>query len=51
LSFAENASLAIGAEWREDGYKQEAGDEESYARGPQLCDENLGMRKFVLILP
>lgn len=40
LSFAEDASLAIGAEWREDGYKQEAGDEVSYARGPQLCDEN-----------
>ncbi len=40
VSFAEDASLAIGAEWREDGYEQEAGDEVSYARGPQLCDEN-----------
>ncbi|MEH6557484.1 MAG: TonB-dependent receptor [Oceanicoccus sp.] len=40
LSFAEDATLAIGAEWREEGYKQEAGDEVSYARGDVLCDEN-----------
>lgn len=40
LPFAESATLAIGAEWREDGYEQEAGDPVSYDRGPQLCDEN-----------
>lgn len=40
LSFAEEASLALGLEYREDTFKQEAGDEVSYARGGQLCDEN-----------
>lgn len=40
LSFANDSSLALGAEWREDSFTQEAGDEVSYARGSQLCDEN-----------
>ena len=40
LSFAENATLAIGAEWREEGYQQHAGDEVSYARGDQYCGES-----------
>ena len=40
LSFAENATLAIGAEWREEGYEQQAGDEVSYARGDTLCGES-----------
>jgi iron complex outermembrane receptor protein len=40
LSFAEEASLALGAEYREDGFKQEAGDEVSYARGSVWCAES-----------
>lgn len=33
-------TLAMGVEYREDGYEQEAGDPVSYNRGPVLCDEN-----------
>ncbi len=40
LPFAQEANLALGAEYREDGYKQEAGDEVTYARGPVWCAES-----------
>lgn len=43
LSFANEASLALGAEYREDGFKQEAGDEVSYARGSVICNESSGV--------
>ncbi|AFU98495.1 TonB-dependent receptor plug domain-containing protein [Simiduia agarivorans] len=35
-----NVSVALGAEVRTDRFKQQAGDEVSYARGDTLCDEN-----------
>ena len=40
LSFAANATLALGLEWRTDGFQQQAGEAVSYARGDTLCDEN-----------
>ena len=39
-SIAENGvGIAVGFEWREDGYVINAGDEVSYARGDTLCGE------------
>lgn len=35
-----NVSVALGAEIRADSFRQQAGDEVSYARGDTLCDEN-----------
>ena len=40
VSWAQGTTLALGFEYREDGFEQKAGDEVSYARGPVLCDEN-----------
>lgn len=40
-SFAENGvAIALGFEWREDGYGINAGDEVSYSRGDTWCSEN-----------
>jgi len=36
----DDVSIAIGAEWREDGYVINAGDEVSYSRGDTWCSEN-----------
>ena len=40
LGFADDATLALGFEYREEGYEQKAGDEVSWSRGSQLCDQN-----------
>jgi iron complex outermembrane receptor protein len=40
VSWAEGTILALGMEYREDGFEQKSGDVVSYARGPVLCDEN-----------
>ncbi len=39
FGFYVETSIAIGAEYRTDGYKQEAGDDVSWARGDTLCGE------------
>jgi len=36
----DSVAIAIGAEWREDGYAINAGDEVSYSRGDTWCSEN-----------
>ncbi len=41
LGFYEETSIAIGLEYRIDGYQQEAGDEVTYARGDTLCAESV----------
>ncbi|TQV72681.1 TonB-dependent receptor [Exilibacterium tricleocarpae] len=40
VAFAESATLALGFEYREDGYQMEAGDPVSYDRGDTWCGEN-----------
>jgi iron complex outermembrane receptor protein len=37
----DETSIAIGVEYRIDGYQQEAGDEVTYARGDTLCGESV----------
>lgn len=37
----DETSIAIGVEYRIDGYQQEAGDEVTYARGDTLCGESI----------
>lgn len=41
FGFYVDTSIAIGAEYRIDGFKQEAGDEVTYARGDTLCAESV----------
>jgi len=41
LGFYNDTSIAIGVEYRIDGYKQEAGDPVTYARGDTLCAESV----------
>lgn len=41
LGFYDETSIAIGVEYRIDGYEQEAGDEVTYARGDTLCAESV----------
>lgn len=41
LGFYEETSIAIGLEYRIDGYQQEAGDEVTYARSDTLCAESV----------
>ncbi len=41
LGFYDETSIAIGVEYRIDGYKQEAGDAVTYARGDVLCGESV----------
>ncbi|WP_440876355.1 TonB-dependent receptor plug domain-containing protein [Thalassotalea sp. PLHSN55] len=40
FGFYVETSIAIGMEYRIDGYKQEAGDDVSWARGDTLCGES-----------
>lgn len=41
LGFYDETSIAIGVEYRIDGYEQEAGDAVTYARGDTLCAESV----------
>ena len=41
LGLYDETSIAIGAEYRIDGYEQEAGDAVTYARGDTLCAESV----------
>jgi iron complex outermembrane receptor protein len=41
LGLYDETSIAIGVEYRIDGYKQEAGDAVTYARGDTLCAESV----------
>ena len=41
LGFYDETSIAIGVEYRIDGYQQEAGDEVTYGRGNVLCGESI----------
>lgn len=41
FGFDSDTSIAIGFEFRTDGFEQEAGDEVSYARGDTLCAESV----------
>jgi iron complex outermembrane receptor protein len=41
LGLYDETSIAIGVEYRIDGYEQEAGDEVSYGRGNTLCPESV----------
>ncbi len=41
LGFYMETSIALGVEYRIDGYQQEAGDEVTYARGDTLCAESV----------
>ena len=41
LGFYDETAIAIGVEYRIDGYEQEAGDEVTYARGDTLCAESV----------
>lgn len=41
LGLYDETSIAIGVEYRIDGYEQEAGDEVTYARGDTLCAESV----------
>lgn len=41
IGLYEEVSLAVGYEYRIDGFEQEAGDEVTYARGDTLCAESV----------
>jgi len=41
LGLYDDVAIAIGLEYRIDGYQQEAGDEVTYARGDTLCAESV----------
>jgi iron complex outermembrane receptor protein len=41
LGLYDETSIAIGVEYRIDGYQQESGDEVTYARGDTLCGESI----------
>lgn len=41
LGLYDDVAIAIGFEYRIDGFKQEAGDEVTYARGDTLCAESV----------
>ena len=41
LGLYEETSIAIGVEYRIDGYQQESGDEVTYGRGDTLCAESV----------
>ncbi|WP_448569057.1 TonB-dependent receptor plug domain-containing protein [Thalassotalea ganghwensis] len=41
LGFAFDTSIALGFEYRTDGFEQQAGDAVSYARGDTLCAESV----------
>ena len=41
LGFYDETAIAIGVEYRIDGYEQEAGDAVTYARGDTLCAESV----------
>ena len=41
LGLYDDVAIAVGLEYRIDGYQQEAGDEVTYARGDTLCAESV----------
>jgi iron complex outermembrane receptor protein len=50
LGLYDETSIAIGVEYRIDGYQQEAGDEVTYARGDTLCGESYNPEGLTTII-